>query len=235
MLAAVTMALRGTDVRRGLHGMRPGLTLWPLCLSLTLHAAVLVWCGWSGRLLPPWPAGALDKPRPATMEVRLLESVPQAAMRPIVLVDDTQVPSLPANPAVEMAPPPMSEPLAQPASATPTSPPEAERETAPVAAALTGQDPAVGYDVAPVPKEGWRLDASALLGLPAGSAAPMARIEFEVDASGQIVHWRLLDTNIDTRTMLAVLDGVQNTLMVPARLAGRAVAVRFEVELAFMD
>ena len=126
-----------------------------------------------------------------------------------------------------------SAPAASAPSAVHAPPAEADLPAEP--AALGPAEAGPGYDVPPVPKDGWLVDASALLSLPPGSAAPMAWLEFEVDENGVIRQWRLLDTNADLLTMLRLFDGVQHTPMVPATLAGRAVGARLVVEMTFSE
>ncbi len=193
---------------------------WPLALALALHGLVLLFTAGPGGYLSAQP-------------------VAESAAARLVWLPDAQPPSMvvaqrPVETGEAARPAPLaSAPAASTLSAVHLPPAEA---AVPAEAAAPGSPQAgPGYDVPPVPKDGWLVDASALLTLLPGSAAPTAWLEFEVDETGVIRQWRLLDTNADLLTMLRLLDGVQHTPMVPATLAGRAVGARLVVEMTFSE
>ena len=195
------------------------LWVWPLLLSIALHAALLLGSAKADGPLRAGLAGPPASPAPPVWRMRLLPAASAAdavAARPM------------ADVVAE------ADAAATAALARPPSPPEEVNEPAPLAERHPPQAGA-GFDVAPVPREGWVVDTSALLALPPGPQAPLARLDVEVDVDGVIVRWHLVDTNTDVQAMLQALDGLQHTLMVPARRAGQAVAARFFVELVFSE
>ena len=92
-----------------------------------------------------------------------------------------------------------------------------------------------GYDVPPIPRDGWVIDVNALSLLPPGGQAAVALVEVSVLSDGSVADWQLLQTNADRSAMLALLRGFADTVMVPAMRDGRPVDARFTVELAFAD
>ena len=205
------------STRRRWPRVRGRLWVWPLLLSIALHAALLLGSANAGGPLRGGLAGPPASPAPTVWRMRLLTSASAAD-------------AVTARPVADV----VAEAAATAAPARPPSPPGEVNDPAPLAERHPAQAEA-GFDVAPVPREGWVVDTAALLALPPGPQAPLARLDVEVDVDGVIVRWHLVDTNTDVQAMLQVLDGLQHTLMVPARRAGQAVAARFFVELVFSE
>lgn len=219
------------------RGLAPA---WFVLLSVAAHAAALVLLPMAWSPSSPSSTPTSEVSTALRIQLRHVVSPSSLALTPLGAEVPEVVVSSPAVPAAVPTPPPARVP-------GPEVKPESESGSGPsvalFASAGAGLDSpplvvtetSTNFDVPPMPVDGWAINAAALLGLPPNAPPLIALIEVDVDMNGVIVEWRLVETNAEVHTTLAVLDGIQNTAMVPARLSGNPVVARFSAELAFTD
>lgn len=191
----------------GRHPVAPGSHMPLLCIAAALLLHVVVLRVWSSHA-PVF----IRSERSTPLSVRVIAPAPIADH-----VETTQ--AQPPRPSVEHVRP--GAPLAVANAAAPAS----------AAASVTVEAPR-GYDVPPVPEDGWNM--SFQLVDPSADFDTIAIVEMEVSAQGLIRHWHVVETNASLPATEALLVGVEKTRMLPAVRDGETVDAIVRYELRFL-
>ena len=204
-------------------------------LAAAVHAGLLGWFAVNASA-PSFPSSGEHVPRqPQAVHIRWMETQPTSTAAPAstgvatvgALATAATTPLTPGLPPKAVHRPGTGRAI--------TVAETAEGAIAPIGEPLEAASPGAAFDVPPIPREGWIIDAAVLASLPPGGPPPVVQIEVDVDHDGAIVGWQLLQTNANRDNMLALLHGIETTAMVPALKDGKPVGARFTVEFAFSD
>jgi hypothetical protein len=99
-------------------------------------------------------------------------------------------------------------------------------------AGVSAEESPRGYDVPPIPEQGWKVSFQAID--PSANSDTVAVVELEVSAQGLVRRWRVVESNATMEATESLLLGIEATPMWPAVRDGEPVDAIVRYELRFL-